>query len=252
MNEWHDSMDIRIPFPEREWSSDVKQTPIKECGEKMVPMSYAPGRILVRPQYYLQGLDGALSETFMRESVYMRLIEAAEKLPRGYHIIVYDAWRPQIVQRSLFEAMRKRVRAKNTGMSDEEVKNATMKYVALPTEDKSKASPHSTGGAVDLTVADENGIVLDMGSGFDDLSEKAGTAYFEKKIERGITLSDKEREAAENRRALYHLMKNAGLENYSDEWWHYEYGDQNWAWNTGNAYAVYGMTSPDLPWLEIC
>lgn len=156
------------------------------------------------------------------------------------------------MQRSLFEAMRKRVRAKNAGMSDEEVKNATMKYVALPTEDKSKASPHSTGGAVDLTVADENGIVLDMGSGFDDLSEKAGTAYFEKKIERGITLSDKEREAAENRRALYHLMKNAGLENYSDEWWHYEYGDQNWAWNTGNAYAVYGMTSPDLPWLEIC
>jgi D-alanyl-D-alanine dipeptidase len=88
-----------------------------------------------------------------------------------------------------------------------------------------------------------------MGTAFDDLTERAGTVYFEKKNDEA-GLSEEETNALRNRRALWHLMKSVGLENYCEEWWHYDFGDQNWAWNMRKDRAVYGMTSPDLPWLE--
>ena len=92
--------------------------------------------------------------------------------------------------------------------------------MVLPSSDPKKPSPHSTGGSVDVTILDESGIPLDMGTKFDDSSIASSTAYFEK-VDDIIT---------ENRRLLYHVMTEQGFTNYSEEWWHFDYGNQNWAW----------------------
>ena len=241
--------DQPIPLPVRAWTEkEVKSIPIIESGEKMVPMSLAPDRILVRPQYYIQGLSGALPEGYVRLSVYNRLIQAAKSLPAGFRFVIFDSWRPLRVQQSLFEAMQTRIRAAAPGLSEETVRERASVYVAPPAKDPGKAAPHSTGGAVDLSIADENGLLVNMGTEFDDATEKSSTAYFERLLANGRQLSENDREALFNRRILYHLLAEVGLVNYADEWWHYEYGDQNWAWHTGAPHAVYGITRAPLPW----
>ena len=54
------------------------------------------------------------------------------------------------------------------------------KYWAAPTTSQDSPAPHSTGGAVDLTICKiRNGEPLYMGSIFDDATELAHTDYFE-------------------------------------------------------------------------
>jgi len=71
-------------------------------------------------------------------------------------------------------------------------------------------SPHSRGVAVDLTLVDESGAALDMGTGFDDFTARShhGAA--------GLT-SAQER----NRFLLMGIMLSSGFRHYPQEWWHY-------------------------------
>ena len=50
---------------------------------------------------------------------------------------------------------------------------------------------------------------------------------------------ERDEEVRKNRRLLYHVMSAAGFVNYDGEWWHYSYGDRQWARQTG-AEPVYG------------
>ncbi len=77
--------------------------------------------------------------------------------------------------------------------------------------DPRKGSPHSRGVAVDLTLVDERGHELDMGTGFDaftPLSHHGNT--------------DIPAPAQKNRLLLLGLMSAAGWDFYGNEWWHYQ------------------------------
>jgi D-alanyl-D-alanine dipeptidase len=76
-----------------------------------------------------------------------------------------------------------------------------------------KASSHSRGSAVDLTLVDvESGIDLDMGSSFDYFDDISHTASPK------ITSLQKK-----NRMLLKNLMESQGFVNYSKEWWHFSF-----------------------------
>jgi len=75
-------------------------------------------------------------------------------------------------------------------------------------------SPHSRGAAVDLSLSNGNGELLDMGTPFDaftPLSHHAAT---------GIPVT-----AQRNRMFLLGLMTAAGWDFYGREWWHYQLFD---------------------------
>jgi zinc D-Ala-D-Ala dipeptidase len=74
-----------------------------------------------------------------------------------------------------------------------------------------KGSPHSRGVAVDLTLVDEGGRELDMGTGFDAFTPLS---------HHGIT--DIPVAAQKNRLLLLGLMSAAGWDFYGNEWWHYQ------------------------------
>jgi len=238
---------IAAPIQKWEWDKSRAQ-PIQECGEELIPMSLIPEKILVRPQYAVQLLDGTLPEIFARESVFTKLVAAADLLPPGHRFVVYDCWRPVRVQQSLFDAMKAQFAEQSPTKTDAELTEMALVYVALPSTDPSKPSPHNTGGAIDLTIAGPDGRVLNMGGGYDDPREVSATAYFENKLAAGETLSAFEQEACENRRMFYWIMTGAGFTNYVDEWWHFDYGNQNWAWAGGHGQAIYGRAAPALPW----
>lgn len=221
--------------------------PIAECGQPLVPISCCPERILVRPQYHYQGLAHALPEIYLREGVFERLMKASEALPEGHRFVVLDGWRPLSLQQALFDRYKDELAQANPSLNEEQLMEQARRFVAEPRSNPAFPSPHSTGGSVDLTVADARGSMLAMGSEFDETSNRSETLYLESLTKE--ELSETELRALENRRLLYHVMTAAGFTNYPDEWWHFDYGNQNWALMSGHKTAIYGITTPTLRWL---
>ncbi|MDR2564394.1 MAG: M15 family metallopeptidase [Prevotellaceae bacterium] len=157
----------------------------------------------------------AEADNFVGESMYgtlreaMLQPEAAEKLtvasnnlkkkhPR-YSMIVYDAARPRKIQQIMWN------KVKGTPKS---------RYVSSP----KRISMHSYGVAVDVSLLDENGLPLDMGTPVDYLGELA-----EPRREQEFLKSGKlTRKQIDNRLLLRNIMKNAGFRSISNEWWHFE------------------------------
>lgn len=213
---------LSLAIPKKE-IPDTSSLQFSVCDEPFVEVaSYSGGRITVDMQYYRQGRCGSINEAYLRLSVAKMLVRVAENLPNGYKIKIYDAWRPFEVQKDLFDQYLSEISLlpENLGKSQEELVALAKKFVSLPDRKNRFAYVHSSGGAVDLTLTDENGVELDMGCGFDDFSDLAATDAFE---------NDESSLVCKNRRILYNAMTEAGFTNYPPEWWHYDFGDLFWA-----------------------
>jgi D-alanyl-D-alanine dipeptidase len=126
----------------------------------------------------------------------------AERKPE-YKLVVLDALRPQRVQEQLWEALQG---------------TELLGYIADP----ARGSIHSFGMALDVTLLDADGRELDMGTGFDDLSERSHPALEQELLARG-ELSE---EHIENRCWLRDAMFQAGWRGINSEWWHFDCGDR--------------------------
>ena len=191
------------------------------------------------PPYY-EVFPGAITEILSRASVAAKLQQIDQRLrTQGLKLFVHDAYRPRAIQVHGHEVwMPAQVRAQNPDWSDEQVQQEVAQYWAVPTSDPLSPAPHSTGAAVDLTIAvAANGHPLYMGSIFDDVSELAHTDYFETRQDGSYSAL----EARANRRLLYWLMTDAGFANTPQEWWHFTWGDQFWARQSDTAAAFYGQ-----------
>lgn len=242
--------DEPVPRSEFSWARS-RSVAIAENGELVVPASLCPDRIVILPQYFLEGLEGALPEVYLREGVFQRIVSAARNLPEGYRIVLLDGWRSIRLQKGLFFAYLERLRKAFPNEPDGSLKEKASQFVALPSCDPARPSPHLTGGAVDCTIADADGVMLDMGSDFDETSERSATRWFEDRIEAGDVLSEQEQRVLRNRRMLYTIMCGAGFTNYPEEWWHFDFGDQNWALLSEAPNAIYGPSSPVFAWRDL-
>ena len=203
---------------------DSSKAFFEEIDEPFVDVAeYSKGKILVDMQYAKAGKKGAISIAYLRKKVADMLLAATECLPKGYAFKIYDAWRPFEVQKSLYDEYYEGLKKENPTFSEEELHRLAKNFVSFPDKGKRFAFVHSSGGAVDLTIVDENGVDLDMGTPFDDFTERSNTTALEKED----TLARK------NRRLLYHALTGVGFTNYPFEWWHYDYGDIFWGAMTG-------------------
>ena len=223
---------------------DWKKVTIRECREPLLALSILEDTgILVESAYFQKGIPGAIEEVYVREGVAQKLVFAASQLPAGYHLLVWDAWRPLSVQQALFDGQCQVLREQLPTLSEEKVRRQAETYVSIPSNHILHPSPHYTGGAVDLTLADANGRPLPMGTEFDAFSLSSSTRSLEELIEKGENLNEEEQMALYNRRVLYHTMIASGFTNYCEEWWHFDYGDQFWGAVSSNT-AFYGPIEP--------
>ncbi|MBV6320822.1 M15 family metallopeptidase [Duganella violaceipulchra] len=118
-------------------------------------------------------------------------------------VLVLDALRPQRVQEQLWLALQG---------------TELLGYIADP----ARGSIHSFGMALDLTLLDAQGRELDMGTGFDDLSERSHPALEAKLLARGELTAPQ----IANRQLLRDAMFQAGWVGISSEWWHFDCGDR--------------------------
>lgn len=113
-----------------------------------------------------------------------------------------------------------------------------------PSSNPATPPPHSTGAAVDLTLADQAGEPLDLGSPIDAIGSVSEPDYF-----RAVASSSSDPALCEQalvwqgrRDQLAAAMQAAGFAQHPNEWWHFSYGDQLWAWRTGQTRAIYGRS----------
>lgn len=220
---------------------EIGEYKIIGINEKLVSLSEAG--ILCDSQYYANGIAGALKDCYARETVVHKLLNAQDLLPDGLRFKVYDAYRPIEVQQRLWNYYRNCIKIKEPGLTDEELDRKTGFFVSRPSFDENYPSLHNTGGAVDLTIVTKDGYALNMGTLFDDFTDRAWTNHFEDNYEK----AEHNTEVRDNRRLLYDVMTHVGFTNLPSEWWHYDYGTKFWAYFTGKRALYKGILKHDLP-----
>lgn len=183
------------------------------------------------------------SDNFMGRPLYSRdlcLLQkgTAEKLKKaqemvqkdGLTLVVYDAYRPLSVQQTMYE----------------QVKDS--RYIANP---KKAPSRHNRGAAVDVTLADSEGNLLDMPSEIDAFGSCAhrelpdiwqygeGSKEYKKILKQYPDILEyptRTEEQIENMNYLTQVMKKCGFTTISTEWWHFDDKD----------YAKYPATDHDF------
>lgn len=126
----------------------------------------------------------------------------AQQQPR-WRLRVLDALRPQRVQETLYRALEGTPQAL---------------YLAHP----QRGSIHSFGMAVDVTMLDEEGQELDMGSGFDEMSLRSHPEREAEQLVMGALSADQLR----HRGWLRAAMRAGGFQPIHSEWWHFDCGDR--------------------------
>ncbi len=193
-------------------------------------------KIDVKMQYPILGMQNAETKCFLRREAAQRLFKAAESLPGGMRFRIWDAWRPFALQHELYVTYSEDIiRDFQLEKVSEEERNAVIRgFVSDPVADREIPPVHTTGGAIDLTILDESGRELDMGTKFDAFTGRTRTDHFEdvKAISKTDPRWNEEhvKVIRENRRLLYRVMTEAGFTNLPSEWWHYDYGDRFWAY----------------------
>ncbi len=143
------------------------------------------------------------NKCYLQKDVCDKLINAQRyliEINNVYGLLVYDAVRPRSIQQLMWDTIDVPLHEKG-------------KYVANP----KYGSLHNFGAAVDVTIIDEDGIELDMGTEFDYFGEKAYPVAEAKLLQSG-ELNENQ---INNRKLLRKVMHKAGFFNIQTEWWHF-------------------------------
>lgn len=188
---------------------------------------------------YWQRIEGAVPDLLARKSVVERLAGVNARLEsHGLALHVFDAWRPRAVQAYFHDVwVPRELQKRDPSLTGDALKREVSRYWSAPTAAEDAPAPHSTGGALDLTLRWKSGDFLWMGSLFDDAS---AIAHRDRMETHADPMSFSDTEARANRRLLHWVMQEAGFVGYSEEWWHFSHGDQYWAGVSGAPAALYG------------
>jgi D-alanyl-D-alanine dipeptidase len=168
-----------------------------------------------------------------------------ERIP-GARLKLFDCFRPKGVQIYMrdrtFKEYAGEMQLDLMTMSEDDRAAVWRRVDALwarPSDDSSCPTPHSTGGAVDVTYVGDDGVEVDMGSSLDESSARILPAHYDGRED------VPSKTFADRRELLRDVMESAGFTRLSHEWWHFSYGDQFWALieslRTGeNVAAIYG------------
>jgi zinc D-Ala-D-Ala dipeptidase len=213
-----------------------QQIPIEECGEPLLPIPLSEF-VIEDPHPYvkLAAPYQGKSPYYLRRSVLERLLYAQSVLQRSqpdWRIQIFDAYRPKAVQQYMVdytfaEAAKATAQAKGLSLDQlsagdrDAILEQVYQFWAIPSDDPATPPPHSTGAAIDVTLADLTGQAIEMGAPIDEMSPRSYPDYF----------SESDHPIAyRNRQLLKQAMLTAGFRQNPSEWWHFSWGDQLWAW----------------------
>lgn len=155
-------------------------------------------------------------DIYVRSALVPMLISARKALKTvypDYELEIVCGYRHPEVQEIAFNSFRDQIKAENPSLEGEELNEAANRFVAIP-----EVAGHPTGGAVDVMLIDSDGNYVDMGTDLDDDSKDCyvHSPFIDKA-------------AWHRRQILRNSMLQAGFAPTDSEWWHFSYGDREWA-----------------------
>ena len=142
-----------------------------------------------------------VQRTFVHKDAAAKLRKAVKIMERempGSELVIFDASRPLYAQ----EALRKTVRG-----------TPYSAYVSSP----ATGGLHNFGLALDLSITDSTGALLDMGTDFDSFERCAGEVGEAEALKSGRLTQQQ----VDNRNKLRKIMRGAGWVPLGSEWWHF-------------------------------
>ena len=220
------------------------QIPIKDNGDKLIVIPSCLKFLDPHPYYHLGApYKDKTSIWKLREEVVNRLVKVNDYLisKSSFNLLIYDSWRPLEVQEFMFKrAFLLECEKSDIDISFENMKSypsilkKVEKFWAYPSYDTMCPPPHSTGGALDVCLSDKEGNLVEMGSMVDQMDETSNPYFYANiKNEEAIIWNSR-------RNLLREIMTKFGFAQHPNEWWHFSYGDQLWAWKNKKANALYG------------
>jgi zinc D-Ala-D-Ala dipeptidase len=166
------------------------------CPDILVELKYATEDNFLHKNVY-----GDLRKCYLVKEAASKLAAAQKNLgsKRGWRLKVFDGARPRRIQAAMWALV------KDTPKQP---------FVANP----NTGSNHNYGAAVDLTIVDEKGRELDMGTPIDFFGELAQPRLEDAFLKKGLLTADQ----VLNRRMLRKVMTDAGFISISSEWWHFD------------------------------
>lgn len=212
-----------------------QQIRILECGEPLVAIPSHQFAVETPHPYEKLGAPyGDRSPYYLRQGVLERLLFAQATLQRcypGWLIQIFDAYRPIAVQQFMvnyaFDQLLADRQLALSSLSDAQRQmlwEEVYQFWALPSHDPATPPPHSTGAAIDVTLVNATGQRVDMGGAIDEISPRSHPNYYARSTDL------RQQTYHHHRQLLHQIMTEAGFCRHPNEWWHFSYGDQLWAW----------------------
>ena len=224
---------------------------IKECDDPLVAIPTTEFSLEYPSAYQKLGADyGDKSPYYLRQQVLNKLLQAKQELNQiepNWQFKIFDAYRPIAIQKYMVEhtfsaiCQEKSLNPQQlTEKETEDIYQEVYKLWAIPSHNNLTPPPHSTGSAIDLTFMTEDGIEIDMGGEIDELSPRSHPNYYQNNDHPQSSIFHSRRQL------LQQVMTKMGFRRHPEEWWHFSYGDQLWAWLENqsnpqtNTIAIYG------------
>lgn len=168
------------------------------------------------------------NKIIVRKRVYKKLIKAQKDLKKinpSFSLYITYGYRSPAIQTRLFLKQLTRISCLKFFPNPFELYEEVHRFIAVPT-----VAGHPTGGAVDVLIdnADRKRF-LDFGSKIYDFSTKKCYAFF----------PNISKQAKNNRLLLRKIMLENGFASFDGEWWHFSYGDREWACYYKKKNAIY-------------
>lgn len=211
--------------------TDLIRVPVFDNGEPLLEVGDLLPDVLC--EYQKQDMIPYVGNRFfLRKGVIELLRSAIVVLKRerpDYRFKLVYAYRCPEIQARYFEARKSQLLLTDPYLMGDAVRDRAHLLSASP-----DVAGHPTGGAVDITLIDEAGKEIDMGTSIADFSQGESIHTFCS----SITL-----QARENRLFLRKLLISEGFAPFNGEWWHFSYGDREWAAYYAQSAALYDQIS---------
>lgn len=190
--------------------TDYASVPVAAANEQLVPIRRGCNLSARQIDTDMQAYTG--ERVFVRRGVLRRLEQASKVLAEqntNMQLEIVYGYRSLEIQKSLFEKYKAKLESQYSG---EELLAATHRLIAVP-----EVAGHPAGAAVDIQIT-INGMPLDFGTKIHEFVPD--TFVFSPFVSK---------EAWTNRQLLRRVMMQVGFAPFDGEWWHFSYGDKEWA-----------------------
>ncbi len=200
---------------------DYKDIPVEPLDEPLVLIPTTDHLTVNQIGEDMRQVTG--EDIYVREDVLKRLAHAAvllSEIDDSLRLEVRYGYRAPKIQAKLFAAAKERLSSEYSG---DRLFAETHRQIADP-----RVAGHPAGAAVDIQIVTKDNVPLDFGTKIWTF-----TAYSYSRLH---TVGQ---EAFKNRLLLRSVMMAAGFAPFDGEWWHFSYGDKEWAYYYNQPVALY-------------